>query len=32
MSQVGIFKPDVKYEEAFTLNFVNKGVNAYKQS
>ena len=32
MAQVGIFQPNTKYEEAFTLNFVNKGVNAYQSA
>lgn len=28
MVKVGVFKPDTKYQEAFTLKFVNKGVQA----
>lgn len=32
MVQAKIFKPDTKYEEAFTLQFVNKGADAYKKA
>jgi NitT/TauT family transport system substrate-binding protein len=32
MVKVGVFKPNVKYQDAFTLKFVNKGVAAYKKS
>lgn len=31
MTQAGVFKPSLKYADAFTLKFVNKGVSAYKQ-
>lgn len=30
MGKAGVFKPDTKYQEAFTLKFVNKGAQAYK--
>lgn len=31
MVKVGVFKPNVKYQDAFTLKFVNKGEAAYKR-
>ena len=30
MSQQGVFKKDTDYKQAFTLQFINKGVDAYK--
>lgn len=30
MAKAGVFKPDTKYQDAFTLKFVNKGVQAYQ--
>jgi NitT/TauT family transport system substrate-binding protein len=30
MIQVGIFKPNVNYKDAYTLKFVNKGVSYYR--
>ncbi|MBD1921715.1 ABC transporter substrate-binding protein [Microcoleus sp. FACHB-831] len=30
MAKAGVFKPGTKYQDAFTLKFVNKGVQAYK--
>jgi NitT/TauT family transport system substrate-binding protein len=30
MSQQGVFKKDTNYKQAFTLQFINKGVDAYK--
>lgn len=30
MVEAGVFKSNTKYEDAFTLQFVNKGVEAYK--
>ncbi|PPS43560.1 ABC transporter substrate-binding protein [Chroococcidiopsis sp. TS-821] len=29
MVEAGVFQPNLNYQEAFTLDFVNKGVNAY---
>jgi NitT/TauT family transport system substrate-binding protein len=30
MSQQGVFKKDTDYKQAFTLQFINKGTEAYK--
>jgi NitT/TauT family transport system substrate-binding protein len=30
MANQGVFKKDTDYKQAFTLKFVNKGVDAYK--
>jgi NitT/TauT family transport system substrate-binding protein len=30
MMEVGVFKPGINYKDAYTLKFVNKGVNYYK--
>jgi NitT/TauT family transport system substrate-binding protein len=30
LSQQGVFKKDTDYKQAFTLQFINKGTEAYK--
>jgi len=30
MTAAGIFQPNTNYKEAYTLQFINKGVQAYK--
>ncbi|OKH25868.1 ABC transporter substrate-binding protein [Chroogloeocystis siderophila] len=30
MTQAGVFKPNIEYKQAFTLQFVNKGAQAYR--